>query len=205
MINRAISFYTVQCSELFLMHITVIFDMHFLNLYLLAPKKNSKAASLSNSSVDPDIKADAQFIDNFEEFLANPQNKTSQLLIPIVKQLNYLKEKARKNVQKRIVSDRSKKLKTNEKNNSENVEPAMFGSGNVESDDEPAMFGSGNVESDDEPTIFGLGNAENDEEIQVLYSIHTSFFISFFMQIDFLLFLSLTLLKCPTPLLPCLR
>ena len=165
--------------------------MHFFNLYPLAPKKNSKAASLSNSSVDPDIKADAQFIDNFEEFLANPQNKTSQLLIPIVKQLNYLKEKARKNVQKRIVSDRSKKLKTNEKNNSENVEPAMFG--------------SGNVESDDEPTIFGLGNAENDEEIQVLYSIHTSFFISFFMQIDFLLFLSLTLLKCPTPLLPCLR
>ena len=141
--------------------------MHFFNLYPLAPKKNSKAASLSNSSDDPDIKADAQFIDNFEEFLASPQNKTSQLLIPIVKQLNYLKEKARKNVQKRIVYARSKNLKSNEKKNSEKDEPAMFDLGDVESDDEPAMF--------------GLGNAESEEEIQVLYSIHTSSIRSFYL------------------------
>ena len=136
----------------------------FQNLYFLAPKKNSKAASLSNELDDTDINADAQFIDNFEEFLADPQNKTSQLLIPIVKQLNYLKEKARKNVQKRIVYARSKNLKSSEKNNSEKDEPAMFGLGDVESDDEPAMF--------------GLGNAESDEEIQVLYSIHSFFLYS---------------------------
>ena len=115
------------------MHITVVFDMHFLNLYLLAPKKNSKAASLSNSSDDPNIKADAQFIDNFEEFLANPQNKTSQLLIPIVKQLNYLKEKARKNVLRRIAYGRSEKLKSAAGNNSKNDEAATFGLGEKKS------------------------------------------------------------------------
>ena len=137
------------------------FGIYIFKSLFLAPKKNSKAASLSNELDDTDINLDAQFIDNFEEFLADPKNKTSQLLIPILNQLNYLKEKARKNVLRRIAYGRSEKLKSTAGNNSENGEPAMFG---LEETDEPAMFGLG---ENDEPAVFGLGNAESDEELQV--------------------------------------
>ena len=63
-------------------------------------KPNQRSLTLFNLCDDPDVNADANFVDEFQALLQRHQ--TSKLFTPFISQMKSVHQKARRSVKKRI-------------------------------------------------------------------------------------------------------